>query len=152
MNNLLDLTNEKAIMNLVVPAGLYPVQCVDAEIRQSEKGGVYIATTFEVFAGEFEGRKIFHNFNIQNANNSAVEIGKRSLKRLMVASGSSNFVLKAADELIGLQCLAKTRIKIDPEYGDQVVITDFREIKKEQAVETPPATAAAPEAPQDVPF
>jgi hypothetical protein len=71
-----------------IPAGSYPVIITDSEIRDTKNGqGNYLKVTLEVQAGEYQGRKIFHNITLQNQNQTAVSIGQRHLSQICHAVG-----------------------------------------------------------------
>lgn len=71
-----------------IPAGSYPVIITESEIRETKSGtGNYLRVTLEVQAGEYQGRKIFHNITLQNQNQTAVGIGQRHLSQICHAVG-----------------------------------------------------------------
>lgn len=76
-----------------LPLGWYVGQVVDAEVRPTRTpGGMFIAATFEILHPEFAaGRKIWANYNVQNANAQAVEIGMNELAALSISSGVPQF-------------------------------------------------------------
>lgn len=79
-----------------LPAGKYLAVAVASEIKATKNGnGQYLKMTFEVIDGQFKGRKIFENLNIQNQNKQAEEIAQRALSMLCRATG----VMKLADSL-----------------------------------------------------
>lgn len=111
-----------------MPDGEYKVQCTDAVLKDTKKGdGKYISVTLEVLEPtEFSGRKIFTNFNVVNPNPKAVEVGMSQLKNYLIACDFSNpNKLESIDQLVGLRCIAKTRIKTDPTYGDRLEVHYF---------------------------
>ncbi|QPB12074.1 hypothetical protein PQD09_gp53 [Providencia phage PSTCR4] len=76
-----------------LPVGWYVAQVVDAEVRPTRApGGMFIATTFEIIHPEFAaGRKVWANYNVQNANPQAVEIGMNELAALSISAGVPQF-------------------------------------------------------------
>lgn len=119
----IDLTN--VVEGGVLPAGEYVVTCVDAEVRETKMGdGEYIKCAFETETGA----KLFHNFNLKNANPKASEIGLAQLKTFLRVGGKKDpNKLDGAGELIGLRCMVKTKVKEGSgEYGPQAVITSFK--------------------------
>lgn len=72
-----------------LPKGTYRVLISNSEGKVTQNGtGRYIAMTFDIIEGEFQRRKIFHNFNIKNDSEMAVKIGLSDLKCLLEAIGS----------------------------------------------------------------
>lgn len=70
-----------------LPKGRYRVLISGSEGKASASGGRYLSLIFDIIEGDFKGRKIWHNFNMQNANAEAVRIGKSDLKALLDAIG-----------------------------------------------------------------
>lgn len=119
---LLDLNNVEVEQRDFepIPAGKYVLQVADAEVRETKSGtGEYIWAELEVVGSDFEGRKIFTNFNIKNDNEKAVEIGMQQLKSMMLAAGKKDCALKNASDLCGLRALAKVKVRKDETWGDR---------------------------------
>ena len=71
-----------------IPAGWYPAQIVESEMKAGSKpGSAYLAITLQIMGGEYNNRKVFDRFNLQNANPVAVEIAYRSLSAVCHAVG-----------------------------------------------------------------
>ena len=76
-----------------VPAGEYILQVTSAELKQTKSGtGLMVNVCFDIIGPEYQGRKIFQNFNIRNDNTVAENIGKQQLKALTVAAGITGAV------------------------------------------------------------
>ena len=89
-----------------VPAGEYILQVTSAELKQTKSGtGLMVNVCFDIIGPEYQGRKIFQNFNIRNDNTVAENIGKQQLKALTVAAGIT------ADLLLGATVRASVVIK-----------------------------------------
>lgn len=70
-----------------IPPGDYQVYMEESERKTTSKGdGEMLACTFVVMGGEYEGAKIFHNFNFWNQNKQAVDISKASWRALCEAT------------------------------------------------------------------
>lgn len=66
-----------------VPEGTYTAMIVDSEVKATSKGtGHYLKLTFMITDGEYYGRKIWENLNLDNPNPQAVDIAKRTLKSI----------------------------------------------------------------------
>ena len=103
---LLDTTfvtdNEEDIGFDLIPDGkVCTVIIKNSEIKTTRAGnGEYIKIECEVIGDEdFNGRKIWHNFNVVNPNEKAVQIGRGQLKRLNQILGLTE--LKDTAELHG---------------------------------------------------
>ena len=61
-----------------VPAGDYRAQVVDSDVKGTKSGsGYYAKLEWEIIDGEYTGRKVFANYNLQNNSEKAQEIGQR---------------------------------------------------------------------------
>lgn len=71
-----------------IPKGIYKMIFTSAEIADTKRGGgKVLKATASIADGEFEGRLIFTNFNIQNPNPIAHEIGRGQLSSAGKAMG-----------------------------------------------------------------
>lgn len=71
-----------------IPEGEYTLRAVDAEEKTTAKGdGTYIKVKFEVAKGEHEGRLLWQNFNVNNPNPKAQQIGRGQLVAWAAACG-----------------------------------------------------------------
>lgn len=132
-----------------LPEGEYTVKVDSTELKATKNGtGQFIKTAFVVLAPKFQGRKLFHNFNIINENSEAMRIGKQQLKALMQSSGLTQEQINQfndTDQLIGLTCNVTVGIeKGQGNYGPQNRIKRFL---KAGAVSSPAAAPFAPPAP-----
>lgn len=139
----LDLTNVADQSTL--PDGTYVVAVSDAQVKPTRNaGGEYIAVTYTVVGGTYEGRKLFGQFNIKNSNPQAVQIGLSQLKTLMKAAGKPNpNRLESSQELVGLRCRVKTKVKVD-DFGEKTEVKAWLPFEVSGSVEAPAAPVAAP--------
>ncbi len=101
-----------------IPAGDYEAMAVGMEVKDTKKrDGKYIKAEFEVVSGEFKGRKVFTNFNIQNPNQTAEEIGKKQFGALCSAVGNKR--PNRTEELCNIPLVITVTIRKSDEYGDQ---------------------------------
>lgn len=101
-----------------MPVGEYVLRVEQAEVRDTKSGtGKYIRATMTVVGGKYEGRKVWHNFNIVNKTPEAVMIGKQELKRMLVASGipEDKTDIQNLGDIVGITFGAT--IDIDGEYN-----------------------------------
>jgi hypothetical protein len=84
----------------LLPAGMYQAIITASggdpnDERTGEDGlvssrsgkGRYLPMTFEIIDGEYKGRQIFKNFNLENSNEQAVKIAQSEIKELLQAIG-----------------------------------------------------------------
>lgn len=71
-----------------LPAGWYPVIISDSEMKPTKAGnGQYLQLELTVIEGEHEGRKTWDRLNLDNPNQTAVEIAQRALSAICRAVG-----------------------------------------------------------------
>ena len=128
-----------------IPAGSYPVIITESEVRETKNGtGNYLKVTLEIQAGEYQGRKIFHNITLQNQNLTAVGIGQRHLSQICHAVG----ILQVQDsaQLHHKPLIAVVKIrKGDGQYGDSNEVARYEQAQGMGAVpsfQAPPRQAA----------
>lgn len=71
-----------------VPPGDYTLKMDSSEPRQTkDQTGMMLACVFSILDPEYEGRKVFTNFNIRNKSDVAQRIGIADFKALCMACG-----------------------------------------------------------------
>lgn len=71
-----------------LPPGWYNAKMIESELKPTRAGdGTMLAVQFEVLDGQYAGRRIFHNFNIENKNPVAVKIAYEQLSALCHVTG-----------------------------------------------------------------
>ena len=71
-----------------LPEGEYILKAVEAEEKSTSKGdGSYIKVKFEVAKGEYTGRLLWQNFNINNPSAKAQSIGRQQVVAWATACG-----------------------------------------------------------------
>lgn len=74
-----------------LPPGEYAVIISQSEMKDNKSGnGCHLSITLEVIEGDRQGRLLWHNFNVQNANPTAEKIGRAELAALCKAVGVLN--------------------------------------------------------------
>lgn len=95
-----------------IPIDDYTVAITESVIKDTKaRDGKYIALTFEVLDGEYKGRKVWTNLNIQNPNPKAQQIGLGQLSEICRACGKMN--ISDTTQLHGIPI----RIKVGHEEG-----------------------------------
>lgn len=71
-----------------LPAGDYQMEIVESEYGSTSKGtGMILKCKAQIVGGEYEGRPFYLNYNLQNDNETAQEIGQRDFAGLRRATG-----------------------------------------------------------------
>lgn len=71
-----------------IPAGWYTAMITDSEFKATKNGnGEYLQLRLDVIDGEHEGRVLFDRLNLNNPNQTAVEIAQRQLSAICRAVG-----------------------------------------------------------------
>lgn len=109
----------------LVPAGWYQMFISKAELRQTKFGGSMISVTYDITGPTHQGRKVFGNFNWENANPVAQEIGRKQFAQQVRALGLPG--IQSLDDLINLPFDGKVGIQRsnDPQYKDSNRVTAF---------------------------
>jgi hypothetical protein len=135
-----------------IPDGEYVLKAVDAEEKETSRGdGSYIKAKFEVVKGEYAGRLLWQNFNINNPSEKAQRIGRQQLVAWATACGKPD--ADDTDKLLEKPFRAAVSIeKGTGGYKDSNRIKAFLfdrggEAGEEKAVRRAPAPAAKPAAP-----
>jgi hypothetical protein len=75
--------------NLLEP-GKYLAEIIESEIKATRSGGTMLSMTFEML-NPAKGRRVWHNYNLENKSEKAVEIGKQDLGYTAKAVGKPRF-------------------------------------------------------------
>ena len=128
-----------------LPAGWYTATITQGEVKKTKAGnGEYIKLRFDITGPTHQGRVVFGNLNIKNANPKAEEIGRQQLGEIMRAIGLAK--VADTDQLIGGQISIKLTIKDDAQYGASNEIKGFNSLNGSAAPSIPSAPASAPAA------
>ena len=133
-----------------IPDGEYVLKALDAEEKATSAGtGSYIKVKFEVVKGEYTGRLIWQNFNINNPSEKAQRIGRQQMVAWATACGKPD--ADDTDKLLDKPFSAAVSIeKGTGGYSDSNRIQAFlfnQEAAPAKAAPKPaakPAPAAAP--------
>ena len=94
-----------------IPAGDYIMAIVKTEFKQTKaKTGHFLSTHFKVQDGEYKGRMVFTNLNLDNPNPVAVEIANKELNSICQACGLEG--VEDSDELLNIPM--KVTVKVSP--------------------------------------
>jgi len=125
-----------------IPEGEYVLKALDAEEKTTSKGdGSYIKVKFEVAKGEYTGRLLWQNFNINNPSEKAQRIGRQQLVAWATACGKPD--ADDTDKLLDKPFRADVTIeKGTGGYSDSNRIKAFLFEQAESAAPKPAAKAA----------
>jgi hypothetical protein len=125
-----------------LPAGKYLGAIVDSQMKSTSAGtGEYLNLQFEILDGEFKNRKLFHNLNLDNPNETAVQIARAELSAICRAVGV--LAPKDSAELHNLPMTLKVGVEKRKDTGEMQNRIKAFEPKDGQP---PAATAAKPAA------
>jgi hypothetical protein len=126
-----------------LPAGWYTATINQSELKATKAGnGQYIKMRYDITGPSHQGRVVFGNLNIKNANPKAEEIGRQQLGEIMRAIGLAK--VTDTDQLIGGQIAIKLEIKQDAQYGASNEVKAFKSVSGSPAPTTAmPASAPA---------
>lgn len=128
-----------------LPAGWYTATISQSELKATKAGnGQYIKLRYDITGPSHQGRVVFGNLNIKNANPKAEEIGRQQLGDIMRAIGLAK--VTDTDQLIGGQIAIKLEVKEDVQYGASNEVKGFKSVSGSvaPAAASIPANAAAP--------
>jgi len=122
-----------------LPAGWYTATISQSELKATKAGnGQYIKLRYDITGPSHQGRVVFGNLNIKNANPKAEEIGRQQLGDIMRAIGLAK--VTDTDQLIGGQIAIKLEVKEDAQYGASNEVKGFKSVSGSAA-----PTAAIPQ-------
>jgi hypothetical protein len=137
-----------------LPAGWYTATISQSELKATKAGnGQYIKLRYDITGPSHQGRVVFGNLNIKNANPKAEEIGRQQLGDIMRAIGLAK--VTDTDQLIGGQIAIKLEVKEDAQYGASNEVKGFKSVSGSaapaasipQGQSNPAPTASAKAAP-----
>lgn len=109
-----------------LPAGFYNAIITDSEWGENKTGnGRHLKLTFQIFEGEYKGRKVFTRLNLEHSNTQTVEIARQNLSAICRAVA----VMKPNDscELHNLPMCIKVICKKNEQTGELYnEIKDFK--------------------------
>ena len=118
-----------------IPAGRYPIEVVDADIREGKDSGQpYLWLHMKVVEGEQEKRRLFFQGTL-NQDSEGLGITFASINALFgedLTGGEEIYELDS-DDLIGLDAVAVVAIEKDPEGVDRNRVKYLRDLVGEAA-------------------
>lgn len=72
----------------LLPNGEYTAVITESEMKETAAGnGTFLSLTFKIIDGEFKGRRLWENLNLDNPNEKAVQIARGTLSAICRAVG-----------------------------------------------------------------
>ena len=98
-----------------LPAGWYSVTINKVELKPTKAGdGSYLSIQYGVTGPSHQGRVVFGNLTMRNANETAQKIGHEQLRALMAATGLK--AVEDTDQFLGKSL--EIKLKIRPARGE----------------------------------
>jgi len=115
-----------------LPVGDYLVAITNSDFKAAKSGkGRYISLTMEVLEGDYKGRKLFYNLNVQHENEKAQMIGQSQLKKVIEAVGKDH--ISATEDLHDIPFYATVKIKEDQDgFLNNKIVKVLPKKKKEE--------------------
>ena len=121
-----------------IPAGKYLAAITDSETKPTKRGnGSYLQLAFTILEGEFKNRILWARLNLQNPNQTAVNIARSELSAICRAVG----VIAPNDsvELHNLPLQITVRVKKREDTGD--LVNDIRGYATKETAQGQPQQA-----------
>jgi hypothetical protein len=123
-----------------IPAGKYLATITESEMKPNKAGtGSYLQLTFQILEGDYKNRILWARLNLDNPNDTAVQIARGELSALCRAVG----VLAPRDsvELHNLPLVIHVRCKKRTDSGE--IGNEIKGFSKKEspAINSPPAAA-----------
>ena len=107
-----------------IDAGTYAITVEKFETKVSAAGNEYLAATFKVVGGQYDGRLLWDQFNLAHPDAGTKEISNRRIGNLFAAAGFK--VACHTDRLIGETVGARVAIRPETaQYPAKNVIKNF---------------------------
>jgi hypothetical protein len=132
----------------LVPIGEYAAAIVEIAVAQPKSGdGYYVAVTWKIDEGEYEGRQIWQRITYIHSSEQAQTIGRKQLKDLCNATGLNGEHVEDVEVFLFKRAKIKVGVERDKEgiYDDKNKVTRIRPLDETSpAAAKPPPQAAAP--------
>jgi hypothetical protein len=127
-----------------LPAGWYKCVITESEEKPTKaQTGSYLQMTLEVIEGDHQGRKVFERLNLNNPNQTAVEIAQRTLSGICRSVGV--MTPRNSSDLHDKPLMVKVAVKPgDGQYGPSNDIKEYSALDKASAPASGGAAATPP--------
>jgi hypothetical protein len=108
-----------------VPVGSYKAAMVESEFKLTKAGtGRYLNCKWEIVEGEYKGRNVWSRLNLENPNQTAVDIAQRELSSICRAVGKMH--VSDSSELHNIPCLIDVKVSQRDGYDPSNDIKDYQ--------------------------
>jgi len=128
-----------------LPAGWYTASISQAEVAATKSGGEMLKLRWDILGPTHQGRVVFGNLNIENANPEAQRIGLQQLNQLLTAAGI--VTLEDTDQLISVTVQIKLSVKESEYQGEKQVRNEVKGYKPLESGAMPMPAAPKAKAP-----
>lgn len=132
-----------------IPAGWYECMIVESEMKTNKAGtGQYLQLRLDVTEGDYANRVLFERLNLDNPNQTAVEIAQRTLSAICHATG----VLQPSDSSDLHNIPLRVKVSVRPAGNGYDASNDIKGyeslggVKQAAPVKQPAKTTAQPAA------
>lgn len=128
-----------------IPAGQYLAQIVASEEKTSQKGNKFLSLELEVLDGQYKGRKIWVNLNLDHPNPETVKFARAELAAICKAVGvlrpQDSVQLHGLPMLITVKCVNR---KDNGELQNRIKAYAPKAAAAQSQPQQAPATSATP--------
>lgn len=133
-----------------IPAGVYPAQIVESEMRPLKSGnGDALALQFEILGQSHAGRRIFANLNIRHNNKDAERISQEQLSAICHAVGVTQ--VRDSSQLHNKPLNIRVKIRKQDGYEDRNEVSGFEPAPGGQTFSAPAAASQQADSQQETP-
>jgi hypothetical protein len=127
-----------------LPAGWYKCVITDSEEKPTKaQTGSYLQMALEVIEGDHQGRKVFERLNLNNPNQTAVEIAQRTLSSICRAIGV--MTPRNSADLHDKPMMVKIAVKPgEGQYGPSNDIKSYEPVEKGSSPQTQSESKSTP--------
>jgi hypothetical protein len=127
----------------LLPIDEYAASIVEVAVDKPKSGnGYYVAVTWKIDEGPYEGRQIWQRITYMHSSEQAQTIGRKQLKDLCNATGFGGEHVEDVQVFL----LKRAKIKVGVERDKEGVYDDKNKVLRIRPLdETPPPTAAKPQ-------
>jgi len=131
-----------------LPVGTYKAAMVESEFKLTKAGtGRYLNCKWEIVEGEYKGRNVWSRLNLENPNQTAVDIAQRELSSICRAVGKMH--VSDSSELHNIPCLIDVKVSQRDGYDPSNDIKDYQPLGGAAPTTQAAAQPAAPAQPTE---
>jgi hypothetical protein len=122
----------------LLAVGEYVATIVEAAVAQPKsRDGYYIAVTWKIDEGDYEGRQVWQRITFLHSSEQAQSIGRKQLKDLYNATGCDEHITN-----VEVFLFKRAKIKVGIEKDKNGVYDDKNVVKRILSLDPPPAAPA----------